>query len=390
MADDTFGDVTGNIDDDAVVIEFNEYEAVALESYEVRRSIFTQPSTFSIRLGWGGVTKELLAVLPPLLQVRLRINGCLQQTAVIDDIEAEDSVGATEINISGRDVLSFLHDACIESEIALKDESYQSLVEKALNAVLGEGSYTLTTSNEAGRKLSSGIGVRQTAPGADPAENTTGPTDKILKANLGERWYDFVKRQLDRAGLFLWASGDGSYVLSEPNITQDPSYRILRRRGQTRSEVNVKRARFRNATSQRFSEAIICGRGPGKKSGRAQVQGAFVDEEMFDIGMRRPLVKRDSNITNKEQAEFYARRKLAEARRVGWNLNYTVAGHTIPSLAGGARAVWTPDTIVEVDDDEYGIKGKYYLESVTYRRNPQTETDLVLVRPNDMIFGTDA
>ena len=50
-------------------------------------------------------------------------------------------------------------------------------------------------------------------------------------------------------------------------------------------------------------------------------------------------------------------------------------------------AVWTPNTTVQVDDDEFGLHGVYWLESCEYKRAPQTETVLRLMRVTDLLFG---
>lgn len=382
-------DVTGNLDDRVQFLigeDGDQQDAVILESYEVTRSILTQPCAFSVRLGWGGVTKDLLGTFKPHLPVQLVVNDAIQMTGNVDDIEASGEVGATEVSLHGRDALAPLHDAFIEEELSLSNATYAQLVEKALDATLDD--WALTYSNEDNRKLVTGIGVKQTAAlNLDPTQGATGPTAKVLKAHMGDRWYEYVKRQLDRAGLFLWATGNGHFVLSAPNAKQLPAYRILRRRGQTRNEVNVISARYRNATSMRYSECVIYGRGGGRKFGRTKIAGKFVDDEMTALGFKRPLVLRDINVTNEEQAVFYARRKLAESRRAGWNLTYTVAGHTIPNLVGSERAVWAPDTVVNVVDDEFGLNDNYYLEKVVFRRNPQTTTELTLMRGADLVFA---
>lgn len=383
--------VTGDLDD-RVRLTFTspdgkQNDAPILESYEFTRAILTQPSAFSVRLGWGNVTKDLLSVLTPQLPTQLVINDCIQATGFLDDVEASGEVGATEISLHGRDALARMHDAFIEAELSLTDSTYAQLVERALAETTAD--WTLFYTNEDNRKLTTGIGVKQTgAPNVDPTQSSKGPVAKQLKAKIGERWYEFVKRQLDRAGLFLWCGGQGEFILTAPNANQAPIYRILRRRGQTRNEVNVISARFRNATSQRFSECKIYGRGGGKKFGRTKVSGIFVDEEMTALGLKRPLVLHDDNVTNEEQAVFYARRKIAESIRNGWNLTYTVAGHTIPSLQTGQRAVWAPDTIVTIDDDEFGLSDNYYIEKVTFRRNPATTTELTLLRPDSLVFAT--
>ena len=80
---------------------------------------------------------------------------------------------------------------------------------------------------------------------------------------------------------------------------------------------------------------------------------------------------------------------MAESRRAGFNLTYTVAGHTFPTLGTGERGVWTPDTVVDVDDDEFGLYGSFYVEQVGFRRQPQTTTELTLLRPADLVFAED-
>lgn len=388
---DTFGDVTGDLND-RIRIRLAGNDIPILESYEVEQSILTQPSRISARIGWGGVTKHLLEVLIPGIKMEVLIGDTPRFTGFLDGWEASDDPGATEITLHGRDNLAPLHDAFIQAEVAYKNLSYLDFVDLALDQTVGE--HNLFATNNANRKLISGIGTQVTANPENNADQANkGPVARTLQAHLGERWYEYVKRELDRAGLFLWAAGDGSFILSEPNGNQAPSYRIARRRGTTRNFVNVERASYRNDTSGRYSECTVYGRGGGKKFGRVKATGSFVDQEMAGFlkaaGLKpRPLVLRDTNVTNNEQAVFYARRKIAETRRAGWSLTYLVSGHTIPSLQGGNRAVWTPDTVVQIQDDEYGLYGNYYLEKCVFRRNPQTTTELTLMRPEDLVFAT--
>ena len=132
-------DVTGDLDDRVQVFfkdaKGEEHAAPILESYEFTRSILTQPCAFSVRLGWGGVTKDLLDVLPPRLPVRLTINDTTQLTGNVDDVEASGEVGATEISLHGRDALAPLHDAFIEAELSLANATYAQLVEKAVTII---------------------------------------------------------------------------------------------------------------------------------------------------------------------------------------------------------------------------------------------------------------
>jgi prophage tail gpP-like protein len=384
---ETFGDVTGDLDDRVRVV-LNGEDILVAETYEVQQSILTQPSHFTLRFGWGDVLKGLIAKAQPNTPFQLFVGNTPRFTGQIDGYEASgDGSGGGVLTLHGRDNLAPIHDAFITKEESFDNATYAQMADQAISEVSAD--YVIYYSNDANRKLTTGIGVKPTAAsGADPQENTTGPTAKQLRTRIGERMYEFLKREFDRAGLFLWAAGDGSLIVSAPNGNQVPFFRIVRQRGLTRNAVNVVSFQHRNATEGRYSEATVYARGGGKKYGRTKLHGSFVDTEMQGYGIQRPLVLRDANVTNAEQAEFYARRKLAETRRAGWSLVYTVAGHTIPSLATGARAVWAPDTVVDVRDDELGLSGSYYLERVVFRRNPQTTTELTLMRPEDLVFAT--
>lgn len=370
--------------DDRVRLYLAGHEIPITISYEVQRAVLTQPSTFSARLGWGGVTKNLLSVLVPGTPFELKINDALMFTGVLDKRGASGDTGATTLAIYGRDSLAPLHDAFITEEKDYSDYTYADLVDAALQVTI-DRSYAVVYSNAANRKLTTGVGIPSDP---DAPSQQTKKAKRALKSHIGERWYEFVKRELDRAGLFLWAGADGNYILSAPKTDQAPAYRILRRRGETRNAVSVTSASFNDDTVGRYTEAVLFGGGGGRKLGHAKIKGTQTDAEMVSYGFKRPLVIRDAHVSTPEQAEFFARRKLAETRRAGWALSYTVSGHTIPSLLdSGARATWCPDTMVNVQDEEFGIEGDFYIEKVVYRRSPATTCDLTLSRPADLVFG---
>jgi prophage tail gpP-like protein len=199
---------------------------------------------------------------------------------------------------------------------------------------------------------------------------------------------------LDRAGLFLWAAADGTFVLDTPNGAQDPSYRLVRQRDDKPGASNVKSYHYSRDATHRHSEVVVYGKGGGRKQGRAKSKGGFEDEEMIALGYKQQLVLRDPKCENAAQALFLAKRRIAEERRQGIRLEYTIAGHTLPAFSkdddnGGASrfAVVTPDTVVQVDDHELGIHGPWYIERVRRTRSPHTETTLGLMRPEDLVFG---
>lgn len=377
--------------DDQVTLTLAGEDVLIAESYEAKASIFTQPAAWSIRLGHGGVVASLLAKYPPRTPFELRIAGNVQQSGWLDAPGAEESSGATEFTVRGRDTLAALHDAYVDSEVSFADAKYIDLVRKQLDLV-GLEDRIIVGSNLANRSIKSGVRVVELEPLKTVDQILTeagGPpsvSHQTIQYKLGERRYEFLKRYLDLAGLFLFATGDGNFVLSAPNAKQRPVARIVRKLGQLRTAVNVKSASFVNGTENRFSRYDVYGRGAGRKGGHPKALGTFTDDEMVGWGFQKTHTIRSSNCRSKEQATFLARRKCAEDRRAHWQFKYTVSGHTTASTTG-ERAVWTPDTVIDVDDDLLGMHGIFYLAECTYRRNPQTETELVLMRPQDLLFG---
>lgn len=363
-------------------------EILVAESYEITASILTQPAAFSIRLGHGGVARELLQRFHPGLPFQLYIGDTLQQTGRLEDPGAEGGTGATEVTLKGRDLLSLLHDDEFNADTAFQDQTYDSLVESQILAVGLDA--TLFTTNDANRRILTGekqpkvaAPVVIAAPIGDTGEKNI--PHQTIQARLGERRYAFLRRYLDMAGLFLWCACDGSFVLSAPNGNQPPIARICRRRGETRNVVNVLRASYSNGSSHRHQLYEVYGRTGGRKGGRAKIKGVFTDEEMKAWGIVKTRAIRSKSARTVEQAVSIARRKCAEERRQDWRLTYTMAGHKTPSFRGGV-ITWAPDIVVDVQDDEYGIFGPHYVETVTFRVNPQAETELQLMRIEDLVF----
>lgn len=430
---------------DTVTLELGGGEVLKATSWNIRQSILAQPGEFEVTLGQGKTLKTLLEMFPPNTPFQLSINGNLRMTGRTDGYRA--SGDATELTIFGRDALAPIHDAHVTGDKSFNDDTYTSLVHKVLSEC-GLGNTKLSaTGNNINRKLMSGVPIKELAPArtidqiladtspADKGSTTHAGNAKALQAKLGEKWFEFLRKQLDRAGLMLWATGDGNFVLSAPNVEQFPMAQLVRQRGALRNKVNVIRADLLNDTRPRFTFAIVYGKSGGKKFGRATSKGSASDAEMVKLGFgnaieiarrggrsgasrlmpartideilaseaknaakgsstkgktipgnSRALVIRDAICTNEAQAAYLAARKLAEARRHGYQLVYTVAGLSIESPLGG-RGVWTPDTMVSVFDEEFGISDSFWVESVEFARRPQSNTTIHLMRPEDVLFG---
>jgi prophage tail gpP-like protein len=419
--------------DDRVRIALGGTDVRIFNQYEVRHSFFSAPSSAAFRIGSGDLVRELAAIAPPRTAYEVRVRDIVQHSGRLDGYGPEDSSGASEVGLRGRDSLAPLADSYVVSDRSFSNATFVQLVEAALAAV-GITDFTIFPSNAANRLAVSGAGAAASVAATTTTRTTTrgfvkvpfrpntartkmealtlsdGDTEivkaatqvaapasktKPLQAKAGDRWMDFVLKELRRAGLFLFAAFvENTFILCQPNTTQEPMYALYRQRGAPANSVNVLRASHRNDASRRYARYIVRGRAGGgpKKSGRPQLSGEVDDAEMLGYGYpaSRAWVKVDPDAKNEKRATFLARRQMAEDARGGWTLAYTVKGHTAPIIGANPeeRAVWSVDTMVRVRDDEYGINGNFWIGDVSLRgSNSGTTTELVLHKPEHLVFG---
>lgn len=406
-----------NVNDETFRLILDGQEVPIASSYQVRTGVFSVPASFTMKVGHSGVINDLIARYPEFTPFQLMVGDVLIQTGETDRLELVGGDGS-EVNLTGRDMLKWVVDSYLDSDRTFGEKTFLELVQLCLRE-LGLTNAVIATDNIANRKAYFTTSVREIVTQEDLAEidrqiaagtitTWDGPkvtkveNGKPLRADIGTTWWEFIKGQLRRAGLFLWATRDGNFVLSKPDASQDPIYRIIRRRGKTAGDVTVigQPKYWRDAT-KRYTECQVYGRAGGGKDGRGRISGRFIDQEMVEIlnpneadqadgGKRKkPMILYDKVIRTTKQAEFLAKRKIAESRREGFHLSYRLAGHMAPALAGGGYLVWQPDTVVHVYDEELGIDSPMYLESVGYSRIPHTTTDVTLLRPGDLMFAEE-
>lgn len=369
-------------------------------SYEVTRGIFDQPSEFALRLGTGDIVRKLIQQYPKGSPFRLSVGGQTQFTGYTDGFDCDDNGHATEIAFLGRDVLASICDSEIEKEESFNADTHRALCEKAIARVdllkpFETDRPAIISSNSANRIQSTGQNIIAAEDSSEKQllqiAGSTGDAYTVLRTHVGETVINLLKRHLDAAGLFVWAAASGDIVVGVPNSKQPPLYRLVRRRGGAPTS-NVIGARYRDSNRYRYSEVVIVGKTSGHKYSSSTVKGTYTDSEVINSGITKIRVLRNLDVTSIAHAEHLAKKELASCRRRGFYFEYTVAGHSAPCLLtnGKTRAVFAPDTVVEVDDDEYGIHGNMWIESVTHRRSPHTTTTIRMLSPDVLIFGDNA
>lgn len=397
--------------EDRVAIELGGKRVPYYLNYTVKRSVMTQPSTFSASLGAGVPGKEqlqardLLTMAQKGTEFKMFIGPTLVQCGIIEDHDIEDGSGGTVLTIAGRDWLAPLTKNCIHYETDFGNPTYYELTRKILD-LCGLKDRKLTPDNEANRIRISRYTKATSKPMTNVVEVT--PTNTLTTANskiqlervvgkIGQTWFDFLRTQYKKVGFFLWATGDGEFVLSRPTGTHDPIYQILKKRGLPRNMSQAITRRFSDHTSQRHAYSNCFGKGGHGARKQHHMEGSQEDTEMIRLGFTDRIVSYDEDAKTADDAEYLARRKLGEDRRDGFNLTYTVSGHTVPSLDESRMLIWTPDTTVNIVDEPLGDLFVYdnsdfatgqdcYIESVEFKRNPATTTTLRVMRKQDLYF----
>lgn len=385
---------------DAVAIKLAKDPNVRIvERYSFHSTIFQQPTAFSLTLSGGHGAADVLKRYPPGPSqgvCALYIGKYRQFTGEIDAVNASGDANRTNVEIAGRDLMARLHDTDITGERSFDNATYRELFEAAIGDVgLGHKIVEISnTANRAVRIIGSKGGKKGPKVKNEPVtvdEVKTSPSGGgqrvVVTAKMGEAWLHFLERQFNKVGLFPWTDCYGNFILSRPNGEQEPIFHFFRKRGQLASIANVKSFRFTNDTKLRFSEVVTFARNLGRTQGHNHTHGDFIDKEMQALGFDRRRVYREQNVTSEEEARFYARRKIAEANRASWKLEYTISGHSAPLIDDlDLRGIIVPDCVARVDDDELNIHENLYIESVLYRAPPR-ETVVTMMRPQDLVFG---
>jgi prophage tail gpP-like protein len=410
------------VNEDVVELTVDNRKLLIAESYQVKRSVFEQPSAFELKLGskqdLTDIARDVKVGMEFGLSVATDANsGSPVQimSGRIDAIDVSDAQG-TIIAIRGRDPLAPLLRAAVRADESFSESSYADLTRRVMDKLHMLEKNILVVGNLANRKAITGVDTlienagesefRDDLIALDPnPEVRYGHTEtmtvrrvrRTIKAHLGESWYSFLKRQYKKAGLFLWCAGEGSFVLAPPTLGQAPIARIYRDnplgdRWLTTADTQVKARQLSIDYTNRHARVRVWGKAGKKMGGRSKFSSHVDDMEMIERGYDPEVFieeVHDVDVRSNKEAEYVARRYLAEERRDSWRLSYTISGHSTPSLLKAGNCVWAPDTMVRVDDYELGYVDKhFYVTDVVFNRGESgTFTTIELARPEDMVFA---
>lgn len=381
------------IDESDITLSIAGQEIRYVQKYEVEYGIFTQPGTFSVVVGWSQSAGKLIENVRPYMPFKLNVGGKPAFSGRLDSILVREGEG-TEVHLTGRDNIGDLFRYKIDRDMHFSKSTYVGLLNDVLEYIGISPRVILGDATEMANKRI-GMPVRRYGIALDPdtdqfeIKESISTINSSISAKLGDTFFSFLKAYFDRTNLFLWSGTDNEFVLSRPNVKQDPIYSLLRGRDldSLRNRANCKLVEYKNDITDRHAFINTNVRTGTARAGRTSIIGSVTDDEILALGLKNFRAVRDKKTNNAKQAEDMGKRILAEERRKGHRLIYVTAGHRTKSTTG-AEVVYAPDTMVKVLDEELNFNKNFYIESVKYTRNigSGTSTQLTLIDPAYMVF----
>jgi prophage tail gpP-like protein len=308
----------------------------------------------------------------------------LQYVGNIENVELTSTRdGGTMFVVQGRDHMAAIVDACITPHVQIEAMTLADVARELLtkpfpgqtNAFYGPNQVTID--NAANRKVLTGKQVKGSELNLPPLEAIS---VSDAKPRAGETVYQYLDRHARRFGLMVWGTADGKVVISRPNYTQEPSYRLVV------GASHIKSARWKRSMRSRPSEIHVYGKSYGHDFGASGIHAVLYDPDIATLGYYRPLVIHDQNARTKDHAEQRAR--IEQGKRL---MNANLVEIVVPDHVDyGSGATWAIDTIAQLtwDHADFAAEPRHIVKrTFTRSRNGGTETQLMLTPLNAIPLG---
>lgn len=328
-----------------LVLRVDGFELAGWTSIQIGRSIDQLADTFALAISTSKV-RAVELIEGEACEVLYRDETLI--TGYIDEIDAGDNATTTTLAVTGRSRAGDLVDCSAMHRVWRNTEGLK--IARDLCDPFG-----ITVTTEAGAL----------------------PKEPVFKIEDGETVFEALARLASLYGARVVSYPDGSVVFARTGGLRYPDVSIERGR-------NVVSARVLRSATERFSQYIY----KTQLAASDETFGAAasaVKYEVTDAGVDRyrPLIVQSAGQRGSKALEDAAiwERNTRAGRSL--ELEYEVAN---PRDMGGswahAHGVWTPNTIVAVYDERYGIDGEFLITSVTLVRDASgTRTQLRLAFP---------
>jgi prophage tail gpP-like protein len=417
-------------DSQSVSITFrNGFKIERFDGYDFASDFLTPADSFSFHIGLdeNGISDELKNALKLGAEIQLKVESNVLACGHIDDVEfSADRSGGTVVSIHGRDKLGQTLDTVADPTFKLPNGGTLAQLLKLQLGRFGwpddESFETDNAANRDAKKGKRGIKIKTSSGKTKKGKTKKGGNKRLAdfilhqtKPYNHESVFHFCSRVAQRHGLWIWASADGEkLIVSAPDFNQEPAF-LLHRGRDGKGNILSGSVRF-NLSEQPtmiIADSFAVGGGGEYGKGRNKayivnpVLGPIQSVEVADLLERhkgavknilnqaafpypiedvpfRPMFLHDDESKTQEQLNAFVKREMSLMYRKSMTMRLTVEGHG--QTVDDVFVAWTPDTVVDVDDEISGVFEQMYVLGAAYHKSRQggTTTTLDLIRLNSI------
>lgn len=323
-----------------VTVEVDGKAHNSWKSYDIDSDFLIPADAFKFDLG----VPSNSTVLPDFsgAEVKVRINGELVMTGIVDTIQHTISKTNRTYSLNGRDRASILVD-CSAPITNVKGLT-------VLDAV---------------KKIVEPLGIKKVEL---RAENN--PTLDKVDIDVGETAWNAAMRCVNSAGLHLWFEPNGVLIVGGADYSTPPVATLCCMKDGKRN--NFEQADLTFDVSNRFSEVTFLAQSHGKQGqdNKNDLKWVYNDPEMTTYKPKTVVV---SDVDNLEALQKWAKKYIADSVLEGFTLTIVVPDHKMQD-----GTLWQPGQRVHVICEEYEIDAIFFLmgRRFTLSRNGGTQTEL--------------
>ena len=335
-----------------VTVEVDGKAHNSWKSYDIDSDFLIPADAFKFDLGVPSDS----TVLPDFsgLEVKVRINGELVMTGIVDTTQHTISKTNRTYSLNGRDRASILVD-CSAPITNVKGLT-------VLDAV---------------KKIVEPLGIKKVAL---RAENN--PTLDKVDIDVGETAWNAAMRCANSAGLHLWFEPNGELIVGGADYSTPPVATLCCMKDGKRN--NFEQADLTFDVSNRFSEVTFLAQSHGKQGqdNKNDLKWVYNDPDMTTYKPKTVVV---SDVDNLEALQKWAKKYIADSVLEGFTLTIVVPDHKTQD-----GTLWQPGQRVHVICEEYDIDAIFFLMGRRFMLSRQGGTQTELRFKQDGIWTPDA
>ncbi len=310
-------------------------------SYAIDSNIYNAAGAFNVSLHPSYISQVNKGD-----RVTIRINGSTILTGLVDNPKVHGSRNSVNFTVYGRDLMGLVVDYHLESFRTIKNKTLAQVAELYLREIDYVRDLQILFLDGADR-----LDVAQ----------------EYVQPQPGQTVFELLSGIASARGMHFYMRPDGTMVFGKPKGFGKETFFIYNADGNG----NVIDFEKNDDASQQYSRVVVIGQQRSSIDTGTQVlnKKATVTDPAFPF--TKPLVVTTDTAAKTPEAQ--ARMIMEQQRIDGFNVSYTVGGH---SQRGN---LWQPDTICAVDDQRLGLREELVVYGRTFNFERSRKTTKIVL-----------